>query len=236
MLPTKQGAMRLFRAFGIDVYLHWSWFILVLIELQSPQFPTYFWSFVALFTIFAIVLLHEFGHALACRSVGGKADTIMLWPLGGVAYVQPPQRPGAILWSIVAGPLVNVVLVPVTILGYFAATRWIPGVNPDLQLWTLRTMQLNLALLIFNMLPIYPLDGGQTLQAILWFIIGRPRSLRLVAGIGVVVAIVAGIWAVTVGHTMLVFVAVFVGMRAAEGYRMAIMMSRMQAAGYRIEE
>ena len=58
--------------------------------------------------LFGIVLLHEFGHALACRQVGGTADRIMLWPLGGVAYVNPPSRPGATLWSLAAGPLVNV--------------------------------------------------------------------------------------------------------------------------------
>ena len=61
---------------------------------------------------FLIVLLHEFGHALACRQVGGTANQIVLWPLGGVAYVNPPQRPGATLWSIAAGPLVNVALLP----------------------------------------------------------------------------------------------------------------------------
>ena len=49
-------------------------------------------------------MLHEFGHALACRQVGGQADLIVLWPLGGVAYVNPPPRPGALLWSIAAGP------------------------------------------------------------------------------------------------------------------------------------
>jgi Zn-dependent protease len=62
--------------------------------------------------LFSIVLMHEFGHALACRQVGGTADQILLWPFGGVAYVNPPQRPGAMLWSIAAGPLVNVALFP----------------------------------------------------------------------------------------------------------------------------
>ena len=63
--------------------------------------------------LFVIVLLHEFGHALACRQVGGQANQIVLWPLGGVAYVAPPPRPGPTLWSIAAGPLVNVALTPV---------------------------------------------------------------------------------------------------------------------------
>ncbi len=65
------------------------------------------------FRLFLIVLIHEFGHQLACRSVGGKTSVIVLWPLGGVAYVAPPQRPGAQLWSIAAGPLVNVILFPI---------------------------------------------------------------------------------------------------------------------------
>ena len=70
------------------------------------------WSVLECLALFLIVLIHEFGHQLACRQVGGKTHDIILWPLGGVAYVSPPQRPGAQLWSIAAGPLVNVVLFP----------------------------------------------------------------------------------------------------------------------------
>jgi len=55
-----------------------------------------------------IVLLHEFGQRDGLPAGGGTANRIVLWPLGGVAYVDPPQRPGAMLWSITAGPLVNV--------------------------------------------------------------------------------------------------------------------------------
>src|ERR1035438_6221634 len=71
------------------------------------------WNVLEYLSLFAIVLTHEFGHQLSCRQVGGQTHDIVLWPLGGVAYVSPPQRPGAQLWSIAAGPLVNVVLVPV---------------------------------------------------------------------------------------------------------------------------
>ena len=71
------------------------------------------WNALEYLALFVIVLLHEFGHALACRQVGGTADRIMLWPLGGVAFVNPPQRPGATLWSLAAGPLVNVALLPI---------------------------------------------------------------------------------------------------------------------------
>src|SRR5437870_891504 len=112
MLPTQRGAFRLFRFAGIDVFIHWSWFIVALIELQTRKnlYSSPAWNVAEYLSLFAIVLLHEFGHSLACRQVGGTSNQIVLWPLGGVAYVSPPQRPGAVLWSIAAGPLVNVVI------------------------------------------------------------------------------------------------------------------------------
>jgi Zn-dependent protease len=115
MLPTRQGSIRLFRFAGVDVFLHWSWFVIALIEVntRSKEYSSLVWNVLEYVTLFAIVLMHEFGHALACRQVGGKADQIILWPLGGVAYVAPPPRPGATLWSIAAGPLVNLVLSPI---------------------------------------------------------------------------------------------------------------------------
>src|SRR5690606_36179150 len=127
-------------------------------------------------------------HALACRSVGGRADHIILWPLGGIAFVQPPQRAGAVLWSIAAGPLVNVVLVPV-IYGAMLLVDLFAGAAPaavvqDAETFALYLFVINLGLLVFNILPIYPLDGGQILQAILWFFIGRVKSLTVTAGLG----------------------------------------------------
>src|SRR6266436_5924548 len=115
MLPTRQGSLRLFRVAGIDLFLHWSWFLVAFygISTRAKDYSSLVWPVLDYLTLFAIVLLHEFGHALACRQVGGKANQIVLWPLGGVAYVSPPPRPGATLWSIAAGPLVNVALLPV---------------------------------------------------------------------------------------------------------------------------
>ena len=95
------GSYHLFRLFGIQVQVHWSWFLVAVIQLKySRLFDHVLWHLVVYLSLFAIVLLHEFGHALACRSVGGQADRIMLWPLGGIAFVRPPLRPGAVLWSI----------------------------------------------------------------------------------------------------------------------------------------
>src|SRR5579863_8562612 len=114
MQSLRQGSIHLFRVSGIEVFLHWSWFLVAVVEIASRQgrYGSPAWNALEYLALFAIVLLHEFGHALACRQVGGKADTIMLWPLGGVAYVSPPSRPGAMLWSLAAGPLVNVALMP----------------------------------------------------------------------------------------------------------------------------
>ena len=115
MPSLQQGSIHLFRIAGVDLYLHWSWFLVALIEIQNwrGRYSSVFWSALEYLALFLIVLLHEFGHAMACRQVGGTANRIMLWPLGGVAYVNPPQRPGATLWSIAAGPLVNLALLPV---------------------------------------------------------------------------------------------------------------------------
>src|SRR5579864_8446836 len=111
----RQGSIHLFRFSGIDVFLHWSWFLVAVFEIQNRQgrYSSVTWNVVEYLALFLIVMLHEFGHALACRQVGGTANQIVLWPLGGVAFVDPPPRPGATLWSIAAGPLVNVALMPV---------------------------------------------------------------------------------------------------------------------------
>jgi Zn-dependent protease len=164
MTPSKQGSIRLFRLFGIDVYLHWSWFLLAMWALDSRknEYSQPVWNLAEYVGLFAIVLMHEFGHSLACRQVGGKADQIVLWPFGGVAYVSPPPRPGAELWSIAAGPLVNVVLIPVFILVKFLIGRtdwWVT--MPDLVHMVRMLSLINIYLLIFNLLPVYPLDGGQ---------------------------------------------------------------------------
>src|ERR1700740_1386716 len=114
--------------------------------------------------LFLIVMLHEFGHALACRQVGGIANQIVLWPLGGVAYVNPPPRVGATLWSIAAGPLVNVVLVPMLwVACHTMRTLGMAQTAPDAFQLVRAVFAINLGLLIFNVLPVYPLDGGQIL-------------------------------------------------------------------------
>src|ERR1043166_1248798 len=180
MTPTRQGSFRLFRFAGVDVFLHWSWFLVAVYEINSRtrEYSSPIWNALEYVALFVIVLLHEFGHSLACRQVGGKADQIVLWPLGGVAYVSPPQRPGGTLWSIAPGPLAKVALLfglaPLLLVS--RALGW-SEVMPNLHTWVIAVWRINLGLLIFNLFPIYPLDGGQILRSLLWYPLGRARSL-----------------------------------------------------------
>ncbi|MEX0652831.1 MAG: M50 family metallopeptidase [Phycisphaeraceae bacterium] len=234
MTSDTTGSFRLFRAFGINVYLHWTWFLLAFVVYYLGVFADPLWSLAIFITLFAIVLLHEFGHALACKSVGGKANRIVLWPLGGIAFVRPPERPGAMLWTIAAGPLVNVLLIPVT-LAIFMAVAGNPlafGFNTasDLERFVFAIASMNVGLLLFNLLPIYPLDGGQIFQALLWFVIGRVKSLQVAATIGLVLAIFGGLFALfAMERIWLTLIAVFVGMEALNGLRMAKALAAQEA-------
>ena len=157
-------------------------------EIQSRQgrYTSVVWSALEYLALFLIVLLHEFGHALACRQVGGTANQIVLWPLGGVAYVDPPQRPGATLWSIAAGPLVNVALLPILFAAFWMSRSLGWAQRCPMPRLLRAVLWIDVGLLVFNMLPIYPLDGGQILRSLLWFPLGRARSLMVATVLGMV--------------------------------------------------
>src|SRR5213593_2410185 len=225
----RSGVIRLFRFAGIEVFLHFSWFLVAAIYISGyiRRYELPVWGVLEYVSVFVIVLMHEFGHALACRQVGGIANRIVLWPLGGVAYVDPPPRPGATLWSIAAGPLVNVVLFFVLTLtgmvgrshGWFAA---VPNIHALLRaIW-----YINLGLLTFNLLPIYPLDGGQILRSLLWFVLGRARSLMVATIIGFVGAAGFIAFAVWTHSAWFGVMAVFMIMNCWGGLRHALALSR----------
>ncbi len=223
MNKLTAGSWPLFRIRGIQVYLHWSWLLVAyfVIVTRVNQYQSMTWNVFEYLALFGIVLLHEFGHALACRQVGGQANRIMLWPLGGVAFVQPPPRPGALLWSIAAGPLVNVVLIPIT--GMAALIAYLAGLgheHPDFMQFLVSIAVINLVLLIFNLLPIYPLDGGQILQALLWFVIGQAKSLMVSGIVGFVAAAgVIFLALVRLQNRWLAVLAIFVAWQAWRGFR-----------------
>lgn len=237
-MPTRRGSFRLFQFAGINVYVHWSWFIIayLVIKFRTELYSSPVWNVLEYLSLFLIVLIHEFGHQLACRQVGGKTHDIILFPFGGVAYVSPPQRPGAQLWSIAAGPLVNVILFP--ILGALALLGGYLGwedTMPDLYKFLTNIWLLNLVLLIFNMLPIYPLDGGQILRSLLWFVFGRANSLLAASIIGFIgVAALIGLAALlfffssaTTNAIWLGAISAFILMNCWGGLRQARALSRL---------
>lgn len=230
MTPTRQGSIHLFRFAGIDLYLHWSWFLVAIygISARAPKYSSMLWPVLEYLALFVIVLLHEFGHSLACRQVGGRADQIVLWPLGGVAYVAPPPRPGATLWSIAAGPLVNVVLAPVlTFLAMLSHASGWAETMPNAAAFVVALCYINWALLIFNLLPIYPLDGGQIVQSLLWFVLGRARSLMVTTVIGFVgVAGLIGL-AVLAREVWLGILCVFILLNCWRGLMQARLLARV---------
>jgi Zn-dependent protease len=219
-----RGAIPLFRFAGIQVYLHFTWFIVAALEVTqfARRYQTPIWGLFEYLALFAIVLLHEFGHAFACRQVGGQADRIVLWPLGGIAFVKPPPRPGAYLWSIAAGPLVNVILFPVLTVIMATTTRlqW-KFLHPDLYQFVFSIWIVNATLLFFNLLPIYPLDGGQIVRGLLWFRLGPIRSLKIASVIGFVGAIAFAGWAILAQSIWLGILAFFIFGQAQAGWRAA---------------
>jgi len=229
-MPTHQGAIRLFRLAGIDVFLHWSWFVVAIYEVQvrSGDYSSPVWNVLEYLALFGIVTMHEFGHSLACRQVGGVAERIVLWPLGGVAYVRPPQRPGATLWSLAAGPLVNVALVPVFMgLGFMGRLLGWWGAYPDL-LQLLRAVSfMNLTILVFNLLPVYPLDGGQILRSLLWYGLGRARSLMAATVLGFMGVLALVALAVRVQSVWLGIMAAFVALNCWSGFQQARRLSEL---------
>ena len=229
-MPTRQGSIKLFRLIGIDVYVHWSWFLAfyLLPKLWERHYSSYGWNAFEVFGLFFIVLAHEFGHQIACRQVGGQTHDIVLWPLGGVAYVSPPQRPGAQLWSIAAGPLVNVILIPIFAL--LLSTCYHLGwyeTHPDAYQLVQNIGRINIGILIFNLFPIYPLDGGQILRSLLWFVLGRANSLLAASIIGLIGVVGLVVLAILLKSIWTGIVAVFISLNCWGGLKQAGALARI---------
>src|SRR5215470_12180588 len=222
-MPMK-GAFPIFRLAGVRVYLHFTWLIVAAFEITrfAHRYHNPIWAVLEYLALFGIVLMHEFGHAFACRQTGGQADTIVLWPLGGIAFVKPPPRPGAYIWSIAAGPLVNVILF--VLLFLFLATVLgldLRAVHPDFYNFIVTLFFINCVLLFFNLIPVYPLDGGQIVRGLLWLKIGPIRSLKAASIIGFGGAILFALWAIASRSIWLGVIAFFIFAQAQAGWRAA---------------
>ena len=195
------GTVPLFTAFGIRVKAHATLIVsAAIILLLGFGGSNFVWQdrVFAVTMLFLIVLLHEFGHCFTARWVGGDANEIIMHPLGGLALAHAPRRPLPTFLTIAGGPAVNVLICIVFGTFLWLTSGWLPW-NPmltapirqyggwlDLWRWSFWIYQTSYGLLIFNVLPIYPLDGGQMLQAILWPRFGYYKSMNWVCIAGII--------------------------------------------------
>ena len=150
------------------------------------------WSAVLVLLVFGCILLHELGHCVAARRLGARVQGITLLPIGGVAWMSGlPEKPAHEAWVAIAGPLVNVGIVAVLLpfLGLAALrTGWetLPGSAADLPGGLLRA---NAALVLFNLIPAFPMDGGRLLRAALALAMPFAKATDWAARIGQLVAL-----------------------------------------------
>jgi Zn-dependent protease/predicted transcriptional regulator len=176
--------------------------------------------------LFFCVTLHELGHSIAAQRFGIPVKEIVLMPLGGLALIEKnPKKPLHELIIAAAGPIVNVVIaglllaVAVPALGMSALNG--QALLAALQEPSLTTMLLwllaaNVGLVLFNLIPAFPLDGGRMLRAALAMGLGMPRATRIASVVGQVVAVGLGIWAVATGQIFLILIAVFIFFGASQ--------------------
>jgi Zn-dependent protease len=208
---------KLGQLFGIGIYVHWTFLLLVAFILfsnwgQSGPHAAIF-AVTLLLSVFGCVVLHELGHALMARRFGIPTRDITLYPIGGVARLQRmSERPLEEFCIAVAGPAVNVAIagllfILVAFLGLPLGSHGEPSVDLESSyLFTLAVI--NLGLVVFNMVPAFPMDGGRVLRAMLVPILGRLRATETAANIGALFAVLlllAGIW-----NPLLILVGAFV--------------------------
>ena len=218
------GSVPLFTIFGIRVRLHASLLVMMaLVLLLGWGFgSTVIMRVQSVAMLFGVVLLHEFGHCFAARSVGGEANDILMTPLGGLAMTMAPRRPWPTFVTVAGGPAVNVIICLIcgialyVILGIFPLGPWTFGkiVPRDPGWFTISSYlfwiyAISWFLLVFNLLPVYPLDGGQLLQSVLWKPMGYYKSMLITVNIGIVGAVLMGMVGLATLSVFLIFIAAF---------------------------
>lgn len=217
-------SFRLARVAGIDLKLHVTFFLILVFG--AVVWGTPFGLTGALFGVllmallFACVLLHELGHALMAKWLGIPVREILLSPIGGVAVLtRNPSKASHELLIAAIGPAVNLVIValllPVLVLlwvnGTLSAVSLMPGVGePGLATALLWLVQANVFLVLFNLIPAFPLDGGRILRAFIWMATDHVRATRVAAGIGQAFALAIGLFALFSFDLLLLVVALFI--------------------------
>lgn len=222
MMIPMSWSFRILRVAGIDVKVHVTFLLLLaffaVIYYSQGGAPAAAEGVLFILLLFACVLLHEFGHALAAKGYGIRTPDITLLPIGGVARLERmPDKPFQELVVALAGPLVNVVIVSGLFLvmggrGDFARLTQLQAADVDL---VMKMFSINILLVVFNMIPAFPMDGGRVLRALLATRMNYARATQVAASIGQGFAVVFGL--VGLFHNpFLIFIAVFVWLGASQ--------------------
>lgn len=216
-------SLKLGRFAGIDVYVHFTFLLLVtwvafVYWRQDENFAAAAAGVAYLLIVFLCVVLHEYGHALTAKRYGIKTRDIILLPIGGVARLERlPTNPLQELWVALAGPAVNVVIALI-LFAWLKLTETFAPVNtismttgPFLE----RIMAINIFLVVFNLIPAFPMDGGRVLRAILATKKEHSQATQIAASIGQGIAIIFGFIGMFY-NPMLLFIAFFVWIGAAQ--------------------
>lgn len=215
------GSVGVVRILGVPVRFHFTFVLLLVfllfVSLGGRQPGIEYVLYVL--GLFASVLLHELGHAVVSRRYGIRTLEIVMFPIGGVARLERSPRPHEELWIAVAGPLVNLVLALVILTfldpaGLTEALRSL-GAPADAHVWR-RIGAGNLVLALFNLLPAFPMDGGRILRSLLGLYKPEEQATRIAAAAGRALAVLMGLYGLLSMNFLLVFIAFFVYLGAAQ--------------------
>lgn len=211
---------------GIPIYLHFTFLLLlVFIAANQRQHGEPILGGLALvIAVFTSVALHELGHAMMARKFGIGTDDIVLYPIGGVARLRSMGENLQEFWIAVAGPAVNIVIAGLIAIYLYLGGHWetiseeiaanlSTNTFPDL---LQRLMAINIILVIFNMIPAFPMDGGRVLRSLLTMAMSKERATAIAAGIGQALAICFVLIGLLMGQVFLMFIGIFVFIAAGQ--------------------
>lgn len=216
---------------GIQLRIHWTFSLILLFVFgvylfSGGTFEEALFGVGLILSVFFCVVLHEFGHALTARRFGIPTRDITLYPIGGVARLHHiPEEPEQEFLIAVAGPAVNAVIAAllyaaITVTGSLPALDAL--VEPTGYFWA-RLMWFNVALVAFNLLPAFPMDGGRVLRAVLATRMEYMRATLIAARTGQGMAFLFGLFGFIVFSPILMFIALFVYLGASQEARMTMM-------------